>query len=565
MRKLMKCIAAILFLSSIVSFGQYSSIIHNAKLIGGITGTSSSKIKVDSISVANLIATEKVILDIAAGKLVLQDGTFLIFTDGTEADSVTMVHDGTDFVITGDGATTALELEGLDLELKNGALIQNSTTDLLTITEATVAVAGKIMATKVTEQMRLGYDGTNYATWTVAADGALTLVTVDATAAEGDINFNPDGLVGIKTAVPTVELDVTGAGKFSADLTVTGGDVIGANGNAIDIGEATDGTITFSRDDAGVVTLTNVDNNADADLTVSAGGTGALTLGDVGSTTAISSSDWTISTTGLASLSQLSVMRARDDDTHGTEEVAYIAGYLSGQDSVGGGSAKTYCLTIEGSRLSGTPTLIGDIDDAGLKMRLTNYGTTNAAGYTLRGLDISVKNSSASGFATNLNGGSIALQTESGSTTTNTIGLSVANNLDGTVTDLSLPLDVRSFRQSAGVPTTEAIARFRNGNTTGTGIATGILITSEAGDPARIVNGIDMDDAVITGANIVTSSGAKIFTGTAANGDAVYAEVGAYDATGSIYLSTAAGAIYVQVANAGAATDWFKVQSADDD
>jgi hypothetical protein len=60
------------------------------------------------------------------------------------------------------------------------------------------------------------------------------------------------------------------------------------------------------------------------------------------------------------------------------------------------------------------------------------------------------------------------------------------------------------------------------------------------------------------------SSGAKIFTGSAANGDAVYAEVGAYDATGSIYLTTA-GALYVQVANAGAATDWFKATTTDAD
>jgi hypothetical protein len=97
-----------------------------------------------------------------------------------------------------------------DMRMQNGALFANSTTDLLTITEATVAIAGKIMATKTTEQLRLGYDGNNYATWTVAADGALTLVTVDASAAEGDINLNPDGLVGIKTAVPAVELDVTG-------------------------------------------------------------------------------------------------------------------------------------------------------------------------------------------------------------------------------------------------------------------------------------------------------------------------------------------------------------------
>jgi len=65
--------------------------------------------------------------------------------------------------------------------------------------------------------------------------------------------------------------------------------------------------------------------------------------------------------------------------------------------------------------------------------------------------------------------------------------------------------------------------------------------------------------------DIKTSSGAMIFTGDAANGDAVYAEVGGYDATGSIYLSTAAGDLFIQVANAGAATDWERMTSADSD
>jgi len=228
-----------------------------------------------------------------------------------------------------DAATTSLTVSGEILTLANGALIDNSTTALLTITEATVDIEGILTATSMssdgaidgttitgtgklstlvaTEQLRLSYDAANYATWTVAADGALTLVTVDESATEGDINFNPDGYVGVKTAVPTVEFDVTGAGKFSTDLTVTGGDVIGANGNAIDIGETTDGTITFSRDDAGTVTLTTADNDATADLTIVPGGTGNLLLGDAGGTTQIASSDWTVSTAGaMANMASLS-------------------------------------------------------------------------------------------------------------------------------------------------------------------------------------------------------------------------------------------------------------------
>lgn len=59
-------------------------------------------------------------------------------------------------------------------------------------------------------------------------------------------------------------------------------------------------------------------------------------------------------------------------------------------------------------------------------------------------------------------------------------------------------------------------------------------------------------------AALLPSTGAKIFTGSAANVAAVYAQVGAVDAVGSIYLSTA-GLLFVQVANAGAAADWETV------
>jgi len=61
---------------------------------------------------------------------------------------------------------------------------------------------------------------------------------------------------------------------------------------------ASSGTLTVSRSDAGTVTITSADNDANAALTVAAGGTGALTLGDAGSTTAITSSDWAIGATG---------------------------------------------------------------------------------------------------------------------------------------------------------------------------------------------------------------------------------------------------------------------------
>ena len=51
-------------------------------------------------------------------------------------------------------------------------------------------------------QLKLSYDGTNYATFAVASDGQLDITTVDASAAAGHICFMPDGNVGIGTTSP---------------------------------------------------------------------------------------------------------------------------------------------------------------------------------------------------------------------------------------------------------------------------------------------------------------------------------------------------------------------------
>ena len=56
----------------------------------------------------------------------------------------------------------------------------------------------------------MSYDNTNYSTLDVAADGALTIATVDADAAEGDIILLPDGNVGIGVADPDTHLEILG-------------------------------------------------------------------------------------------------------------------------------------------------------------------------------------------------------------------------------------------------------------------------------------------------------------------------------------------------------------------
>jgi len=152
-------------------------------------------------------------------------GVITTTSDISVGDDV-LLADGAVLGITGNEVITfneagSINFTGATVDI-DGAFTASSVVSDGAVSGTTITGTAKISTTATTEQLRLNYDATNYATATVEADGALTFVTVDAAAAEGDINFNPDGFVGVKTAVPTVEFDVTGAGAFSTNLAVDG-------------------------------------------------------------------------------------------------------------------------------------------------------------------------------------------------------------------------------------------------------------------------------------------------------------------------------------------------------
>ena len=64
---------------------------------------------------------------------------------------------------------------------------------------------------KVGTQLKLSGGAADYATFAVAADGALTITTVDVDAAEADIILAPDGNVGIGDTTPESLLHMKGA------------------------------------------------------------------------------------------------------------------------------------------------------------------------------------------------------------------------------------------------------------------------------------------------------------------------------------------------------------------
>ena len=89
-----------------------------------------------------------------------------------------------------------------------------------------------------TTQLKLSYDSTNYAAFSVSADGLLNLFTDDPSGAEADICFNPDGNVGIGTLIPMNTLHVShniadgdnGIMIVNEQTTISDGELLGAIG-----------------------------------------------------------------------------------------------------------------------------------------------------------------------------------------------------------------------------------------------------------------------------------------------------------------------------------------------
>lgn len=82
---------------------------------------------------------------------------------------------------------------------------------------------------KVGTQLKLSGGAADYATFAVAADGALTITTVDVDAAAGDILLMPDGKVGIGIATPGGSLHVYTAASGQGTPIGEGNDLVVEN------------------------------------------------------------------------------------------------------------------------------------------------------------------------------------------------------------------------------------------------------------------------------------------------------------------------------------------------
>jgi hypothetical protein len=283
-------------------------------------GSSTSSVKIDSLNVANIVATEKVLLDIVAGKLVLQDGTILYFTDGTEADSAYISHDGTDLVLTGDGGTTALELEGLNLILSNDATIDNVNDNAIEFNE-----------------------NSDELIWTF---GSNTI-----TASSGDVTLFDYGTINLATdALDLSEGNIGNVGEVALDL-------VDDDDGAIAIGD-NDETVAINSSDWDITTVGNMSGIG----TFGADGTATWTM--------TTGTALTVAGTPTKILSAGSYGSKLDIAEGSTVEMVTIAGetteddfligegiYLrtTGEDGKGFGAS----FLVEATNTTGTPTLEG--------------------------------------------------------------------------------------------------------------------------------------------------------------------------------------------------------------
>ena len=213
---------------------------------------------------------------------------------------------------------------------------------------------------------------------------------------------------------------------------------------------------------------------------------------------------------------------------------------------IGGAAKKVYGFGIDVSiPANGAAPFTGDSNVAALRTSIKNYDG-NDTSFVMNG--ISIQSSNRSGGTLGYQSNEIGVANRG--TAPNLTGLHVRAENYGMNATAMTGLDIELSNEGAKA-TTEYGLKIRNTNNSLTTQADAAICISETGTNTGFA------------AQIITEDGPKIFSGTAATGAAVYAEVGAIDATGSMYMSTTG--IFVQVANTGAETDWERVDSTDSD
>ncbi|MFC1632380.1 beta strand repeat-containing protein, partial [Candidatus Omnitrophota bacterium] len=149
------------------------------------------------------------LLDLDGGEIKLNDGTYTAYYEGEKINSYASIG----YTVNG--------REGLTLETTTAGkhiVLTPASTGNVGIGDTGPDYPLEILST-TTPQFAISHnDTTDHATFDVAADGLLTITTLDTDAAEADICLMPDGNVGIGTATPNRLLYVNGTSGFNGKI-----------------------------------------------------------------------------------------------------------------------------------------------------------------------------------------------------------------------------------------------------------------------------------------------------------------------------------------------------------
>jgi len=390
-------------------------------------------------------------LDVQGGAVTLESDDTI---DNPSSGDITVA--ATTVTLDGEGVVTGgLDVQGGNVVLQNDETISNDANGIITATATTIVAAGELVTTGGLDVQ--GGDVTLQGDDTIENPSAGT-VTIDATTVVADGNFQSTGSIDAQ-----------------------GGNVILQNDETIS--NDVDGVITATA--TTIVAAGNLEVTGTSDLQGAVSDSlGVLTLND-----------------------KVYITPSADADAANYDNLVHIDYLMTGT----GTKDRNYGLLIEGTREAGQELIVGDHDEAGLKIRVDTEAITTTAGTALRGVDVEAKADNPDGTVASLYGGAFTAKSDTSAGDVGTmIALTANAQNNAAVDDALMSADFRIMRQSATEPTVEYVVRVRNSSTSGTGADAGIYITSDYSSTVATDDldyGIDMNSADITTADIRGDNG----------------------------------------------------------
>jgi hypothetical protein len=385
------------FNTNITTDGTMTATTFIGALTGNVTGTVSGNAGTvtngvytsDTGTVTGTMILDSTVAsaDIAADTIVAGDiATGAVTTTEILDDTIASADIAANTIVAGDIAADAIDGASLadtitldaNLALNGANVTGNGTLGEDATRWSTIYADTLNYATAITDDNAAG----NYSTVTIGNDGT------------GTGGADADGLTIVAdTAITDAQWSVTAAGA-AAFASVDGpvGSVTPATGafttlsatgaltlaNSETISTAVDGQFLLHRNDAGTVTLTTTDNDADADLLITSGGTGDITLGDAGTNVTVADT-FTVTaggatiTAGGVTITAGGLNMTGDDITNaGTVTATTFSGALTG--NVTG--------NVSGTAATVTTAAQPAITSVGTLTGLTSNGAVDFSGAT---------------------------------------------------------------------------------------------------------------------------------------------------------------------------------------